>query len=117
MMPRRWISGWRRWRARCVRLIRAPLEQRRADALGALAHGADRLACECGAADCEAAEAVPVAVVLNVIAEEKSLTDDTAVRLDGAGPPGPTAAQLREMTIAEALAQPPPTGPAKPIRR
>jgi hypothetical protein len=51
-------------------------------------------------------------VVVNVIAEEKSLADDTAVALDGASPPGPTTAQLREMTIAEALAQPPATGPA-----
>jgi Domain of unknown function (DUF222) len=88
------------------------LEQRRADALGALAHGGDRLACECGAADCEAAGAAPSAVVVNVVAEEKSLSDDSAVQLDGAGPPGPSTAQLREMTIAEALAQPPPTGPA-----
>jgi hypothetical protein len=88
------------------------LEQRRADALGALAHGGDRLACECGDADCAAAEAAPSAVVVNVVAEEKSLADDTAVQLDGAGPPGPTTAQLRNMTIAEALAQPPGTGPA-----
>jgi len=88
------------------------LEQRRADALGALAHGGDRLACQCGAPDCDAADAAPSSVVVNVVAEEKSLADDTAVRLDGAGPPGPTGAQLREMTIAEALAQPPGTGPA-----
>ncbi|MET4427102.1 DUF222 domain-containing protein [Mycolicibacterium sp. 624] len=32
-------------------------DQRRADALGALANGADRLACLCGSPDCEAAEA------------------------------------------------------------
>jgi hypothetical protein len=88
------------------------LEQRRADALGALAHGGDRLACLCGGPDCAGADTAPSAVVVNVIAEEKSLSDDTAVQLDGAGPPGPTAAQLREMTIAEALAQPPPTGSA-----
>jgi hypothetical protein len=88
------------------------LEQRRADALGALAHGGDRLSCQCGAPDCEAADAAPSTVIVNVIAEEKSLSDDTAVQLDGAGPPGPTTAQLREMTIAEALAQPAPTGSA-----
>jgi hypothetical protein len=40
------------------------LDQRRADALGALARGGDRLACECGAADCEAADAAPSAVVV-----------------------------------------------------
>lgn len=88
------------------------LEQRRSDALGALGHGGDRLACGCGAADCEAAGAVPSAVVINVIAEEKSLSDDTAVQLDGASPPGPTTEQLRQMTFSEALAQPPSTGPA-----
>ncbi len=88
------------------------LEQRRSDALGALGQGADRLRCECGVADCDAAGAVPSAVVVNVVAEEKSLTDDTEVQVDGAGPPGPTTAQLREMTIAEALAQPAGTGPA-----
>ena len=81
------------------------VEQRRADALGALAHGGHRLACQCGAADCAAADAGPSTVVVNVIAEEKSLADDTAVQLDGASPPGPTTAQLREMTLAEALAQ------------
>ena len=48
------------------------LEQRRADALGALAHGADRLACAAGDPDCEAAGRQPAAVVLNVIAEEDS---------------------------------------------
>jgi hypothetical protein len=86
------------------------LEQRRADALGALGHGGDRLACLCGAAGCAAAAAQPSAVVINVVAEEKSLADDTAVQLDGADPPGPSAEQLREMTINEALAQPPDTG-------
>jgi hypothetical protein len=88
------------------------LEQRRADALGALAHGGDRLSCQCGDPECEAADAAPSAVVINVIAEEKTLSDDTAAQLDGAGPPGPTTAQLRSMTIAEALAQPPATGSA-----
>jgi hypothetical protein len=51
--------------------------------------------------------------VVNVIAEQASLSEDTAAQLDGAGPPGPTTAQLRERTIAEALAQPQPTGWAK----
>ncbi len=49
---------------------------------------------------------------MNVIAEQASLTDDTAARLDGADPPGPTTEQLRDMTIAEALAPLPATGPA-----
>jgi hypothetical protein len=70
------------------------------------------LTCRCGDADCAAADAAPNSVVVNVIAEERSLSDDTAVQLDGAGPPGPTTAQLREMTIAEALAPSPANGPA-----
>ncbi|OBI18903.1 hypothetical protein A5712_20675 [Mycobacterium sp. E2327] len=49
-------------------------EQRRADALGALASGADRLGCRCGRADCAAGKR-PAAgpVVINVIAEQATL--------------------------------------------
>ena len=51
--------------------------QRRADALGALAADADRLACRCGRSDC-AAGARPGAspVVIHVIAEHATLTGD-----------------------------------------
>jgi Domain of unknown function (DUF222) len=92
----------------------AALEQRRADALRALAHGGDRLACGCGHPQCAAADiAAPSATVVHVIAEEHSLADDTPVQLDGEEHPrpGPDKA-LREMTIAQALAPDPPTGPA-----
>lgn len=88
------------------------LEQRRSDALGALGHGSDRLRCMCGRVDCDAAQATPSAVVINVVAEEKSLSDDTLVALDGAEAPCPSTAELREMTIAQALTQPPSTGHA-----
>ena len=48
--------------------------QRRADAMGALAMGADRLSCRCLQADCPAATGpVPSPVVIHVIAEEASL--------------------------------------------
>ncbi len=49
-------------------------EQRRADALGALAAGADRLGCRCGRADCAAGKR-PAAgpVVIHVIAEQATL--------------------------------------------
>ena len=87
------------------------LDQRRADALGALAAGADRLACACGSSDCAAAEKQPSAVVVYVVADEKSLSDDTPAALDGANPDRPSTS-VREMTITEALACPPPTGPA-----
>jgi Domain of unknown function (DUF222) len=97
----------------CDRDPRA-LDQRRADAAGALAAGADRLACECGSPDCTAAlGGSRPEVVVHVIADEDSLTDDTPVQLDGKTPPrsGPDK-PLRETTLSEALAPEPPTGPA-----
>jgi len=87
------------------------LDQRRADALGAFGHGAERLSCQCGSDDCDVAGVQPNAVVVNVIGEEKSLTDDTPVILDGENPDKSTK-PLREMTLAEAAAVPPPNGPA-----
>jgi hypothetical protein len=49
-------------------------EQRRADALGALAAGTDRLVCGCGSADCGAAASSPKSnVVIHVIAEQASV--------------------------------------------
>ncbi|OBI45770.1 HNH endonuclease signature motif containing protein [Mycobacterium colombiense] len=48
--------------------------QRRADALGALAAGGERLVCGCGRADCAASAAVPKGnVVIHVIAEQASV--------------------------------------------
>ena len=91
------------------------LDQRRADALGAIGHGAARLVCGCERPDCAAADqASSSTVVVHVIAHEESLTEDTAAQFDGQQPPGPTPAQLREMTIIDALSdpRPPPTGPA-----
>ncbi|GAT08283.1 uncharacterized protein RMCN_1416 [Mycolicibacterium novocastrense] len=58
-------------------------EQRRSDALGALGHGADRLACACARPDCEAAAPTPNAVHIHVIARGESLTDDTPAQLHG----------------------------------
>jgi hypothetical protein len=50
------------------------LKQRRADALGALAAGADRLACRCGHPDCPAgATPPPSPVVIHVVAEQAGL--------------------------------------------
>jgi hypothetical protein len=91
------------------------LDQRRADALGALAHGGDRLVCGCGDAECPAAEnAVSGATVVHVIAEERTLADDTPVQLDGEEPPRPGPDKpLGEMTIPEALAPLPANGPAQ----
>jgi hypothetical protein len=90
------------------------IDQRRADAMGALARGEDRLACACDGPGCPAAaNAAPGATVVHVIAEERSLADDTPVQLDGETPPQPGPYKpLRDMTIAEALAPDPPTAPA-----
>lgn len=51
--------------------------ERRADGLGALAAGAQRLQCRCGCGECPAAAAVASAVVVHVVAEQQTL--------DGAG--------------------------------
>jgi hypothetical protein len=69
------------------------IDQRRSDAMGAVARGADRLACACGGPDCPAAASAVAAssVVVHVIAEEPSLTDTTPAQLDGAHP-APTPA-------------------------
>lgn len=89
------------------------IDQRRSDAMGALGAKADRLRCECGVPDCPGAGRAPSDVVIHMIAEEASLADDTAAALDGVTPPDPNPKPLREMTLAEALAPSPPTGPAK----
>lgn len=61
--------------------------QRRADALGALAAGAEKLSCRCGNTDCPAAGVPGTApVLIHVIAEQASLdaTSDTPGSLIGA---------------------------------
>jgi hypothetical protein len=60
-------------------------DQRRADALGALAAGADRLGCRCARSDCAAGARPPASpVVMHVIAEQASL--------NGSGPGSEVAA-------------------------
>lgn len=51
--------------------------QRRADALGALAAGASRLDCGCGAPDCPGAQSTPAPVVIHVLAEAASVAGDS----------------------------------------
>jgi hypothetical protein len=70
-------------------------EQRRADALGALAAGADRLACRCGRADCGAGErpaATPV--MIHVIAEPRTITGGGATPASEVGADGLIPAEL-----------------------
>jgi len=64
-------------------------EQRRADALGALAAGADRLGCQCGRGDCAAGtRPAATSVVIHVMAEQAGAGDAgytaaSEVRADG----------------------------------
>jgi hypothetical protein len=93
------------------------VDQLRADAMAALGRRED-LSCACGNPACEAAgNTGPGATVVHVIAEERSLADDTPVQLDGEAPPRPALDKpLREMTIAEAaqaFAPEPDNGPAQ----
>jgi hypothetical protein len=61
------------------------LNQRRADALGALAIGADRLNCRCGQPNCSAAATrIPNPVVIHVIAREDALDGDAPGSMIGA---------------------------------
>ena len=62
-------------------------DQRRADAIGALSHGADRLACLCDTDDCPAGENPPsTGVVVYVIASADTLDERPA-------PPPPAPAE------------------------
>ena len=59
-------------------------EQRRADALGALAHGADRLPCLCDTPDCPAAaEPPPSGVVIYVVAHHDTIHGEASTNDDG----------------------------------
>ncbi len=64
------------------------LPQRRADALGALAAGGDRLACQCPDADCPARvpDARASAIVIHVVAEPATITAPPDPCLDGDEP-------------------------------
>ncbi len=105
------------------------VDQRRADATGALAHGADRLACLCNTEDCPAVTtAVSSGVIIHVVAHHDTITgsptpesrgapddphglpatdEDCAPDDECAGLDGPPAAlfskPLRELTLTEAL--------------
>lgn len=90
------------------------LGQRRADALGALAADADRLACACGNRDCPAATAADEragSVVIHVVAQASTLDADPDPHMSGERPSTPITP---EMTLAEALTpDPEPDVPAE----
>ncbi|MBS4728807.1 HNH endonuclease [Mycobacterium sp. SM1] len=93
-------------------------QQRRADALGALAVRADRLACRCGRPDCVAgAKPAPGPVVIHVIAEQATL-DGTGteagslVGADGLIPPELVAELARSAKLVPLVH--PGDGPPEP---
>ncbi|MFI5506341.1 DUF222 domain-containing protein [Mycobacterium sp. NPDC051804] len=83
------------------------MDQRRAAALGAFGHHADRLVCGCQNPDCDANTRTPSTVVVHVVAHEESLTDDTPAQLDGESPPL-FDKPWQQMTWKELLAPRPP---------
>jgi Domain of unknown function (DUF222) len=86
------------------------LPQRRADALGALAAGADHLACICGRPDCPAAadDGRASSVVVHIVADQNALVAQPDPAMNGEGPiptePAPAEpkrpAELRRPAVA-----------------
>jgi Domain of unknown function (DUF222) len=83
-------------------------DQRRADALGALAQGHNRMTCRCDQADCHAANSpAPGGVLIHVVTNQDTLADAEAAAtqdaaLDGEAPPL-FDKPVRELTLTEAL--------------
>lgn len=93
------------------------VEQRRADALGALASGRQSLACACDGHDCRAAQTDSApAVVIHVVAEEAVLDGAEPADVHGERPGDTTCEQItsRERLIeilTESRTPAPPSGP------
>jgi hypothetical protein len=82
-------------------------EQRRADALGALACGADRLGCRCGRPDCAAGKRpAPSPVVIHVIAERPTLDGVGAAPATEMGADGIIAPEIVAELAASATLSP-----------
>ncbi|MGV7716618.1 HNH endonuclease signature motif containing protein [Mycobacterium kansasii] len=85
------------------------LEQRRADALGAMAAGGDRLVCGCGSADCAAAIAAHSNVVIHVVAEQSTV--------DGTGTNPGVLAGAEGLIPAELVAELAKSAKLRPLAR
>lgn len=68
--------------------------ERRADALGALAAGADRLACRCGGTECSAGGRTAAPVTIHVVAEHATLQGHSSTPAALLGREGPIPAPL-----------------------
>ncbi|WP_244895983.1 HNH endonuclease signature motif containing protein, partial [Mycobacterium asiaticum] len=80
-------------------------DQRRADALGAMAADATRLGCRCGRPDCTAAQRKPASpVTIHVIAEQATLTGNTTTPASQISAEGLiTAELLAELALTATL--------------
>ena len=83
------------------------IAQRRADALGALAAGSDRLTCTCGSPGCTAAgeDGRAAGVVIHVLADADALAAQPDPEMSGE--PAPCRPVNRDTTLAEALSPDP----------
>ena len=83
------------------------IAQRRADSLGALAAGSDRLTCTCGSPGCTAAEADgrAASVVIHVLADADALAAQPDPEMSGE--PAACRPVDRDMTLEEALSPDP----------
>lgn len=89
-----WTGACYRWLTGYATTTRAPLPQRRADALGALAAGALRLACGCGNADCPCGagkDERATSVVIHVVADASALDAEPDPHMSGEWAPRPIA--------------------------
>lgn len=89
------------------------VEQRRADALGALAAGRQSLACACEALDCPAAEPDPApSVVVHVVAEESLINTAQPAEVHGERPEDSCEEITSRERLIEVLTEPPPSRPS-----
>ncbi len=96
------------------------LDQRRADAVGALAAGHTVLACACGQPDCTADEnPAPAPVVVHVVAEAAALDAATGADLHGERPGdgGPNSCATRSVSPNSSPRPPRPAPPRRAPRR
>ncbi len=89
------------------------VDQRRADALGALAAGSDRLLCQCGSSECEAADGAgsASAIVIHVLTDAAAPLGDPDPNLSGRPESRPFT---RGMSLLDYLAGDPESEPVCP---
>lgn len=90
------------------------MAQRRADALGALAAGVERLACQCNSPSCEYAQVdrSGSGVVIHVLAEAAALAGAPDLNLSGPGPALPPVTHATTLAeLREPVPEPEPTCP------